>query len=130
MAEPKGVLRRVFGLGPQPATTDATPAAAETPPPRTSWFQRLKSGLARSSSAISEGITTIFRKRKLDAAALEEFEEMLIKADLGLATAAAITDALRAGRYDREIGEDEVKAVLAGEIEKTLAPVARPLAID
>ena len=47
---------------------------------------------------------------------------MLIKADLGLATAAAITDALRAGRYDKEIGEDEVKAVLAAEIEKTLLP--------
>jgi fused signal recognition particle receptor len=55
---------------------------------------------------------------------------MLIKADLGLLTAAAITDALRAGRYDKEIGEDEVKAVLAAEIEKTLQPVALPLVIE
>ena len=133
MAEQKGLFRRVFGGGPVPAESapaKTLEAAEAAPVPRASWFQRLRSGLSRSSSAISEGITSIFTKRKLDAAALEEFEEMLIKADLGLATAAAITDALRAGRYDKEIGEDEVKAVLAGEIEKTLAPVALPLAID
>jgi fused signal recognition particle receptor len=42
----------------------------------------------------------------------------------------AITDALRAGRYDKEIGEDEVKGVLAAEIERVLKPVAKPLVID
>ncbi len=132
MAEPKGLFRRVFGGAQAPAEAEppTTTEAAVPSPPRASWFQRLKSGLSRSSGAISEGITAIFTKRKLDAAALEEFEEMLIKADLGLDTAAAITEALRAGRYDREIGEDEVKAVLAGEIETTLAPVARPLVIE
>src|SRR4051794_5340508 len=112
MAEAKGLFRRVFG-------GNATPPV-EAAPPRTSWFQRLKSGLARSSGALSESISSIFTKRKLDAAALDEFEDTLIKADLGLPTAAAITDALRAGRYDKEIGEDEVKAILAGEIEKIL----------
>ena len=106
------------------------PTPVPPPAPKASWFQKLKSGLSRSSSALTGGITSIFTKRKLDAAALEEFEDMLIKADLGLATAAAITDALRAGRYDKEIGEDEVKAVLAAEIEKTLLPVAQPLVID
>jgi len=147
MAEQKGFFRRVFGGGqPQPdAETDAPlpaaqateqPAAAPTapppasPPPKASWFQRLKSGLSRSSGALTESITSIFTKRKLDAAALEEFEDTLIKADFGLDTAAAITDALRAGRYDKEIGEDEVKAVLAAEIEKALVPVAQPLLID
>jgi fused signal recognition particle receptor len=132
MTEQKGLLRRVFSGGGNstvpPRETAAPPAAP--PPPGASWLQRLRQGLSRSSTAISQGITAILRKRKLDAAALEAFEEMLIKADLGLDTAAKITEALRAGRYDKEIGEDEVKAVLAGEIEKALAPVARPLALD
>jgi fused signal recognition particle receptor len=137
MAE-KGFFRRVFGgapqsepEGPEPAPEEAPVAPpVETLPEKVSWFQKLKRGLSRSSSAISESIVSVFTKRKLDAAALEEFEEVLIKADLGPATAMAITDALRTGRYDKEIGEDEVKGVLAAEIERVLKPVAKPLVID
>src|SRR5438876_128860 len=107
MAE-KRFFRRVFGGG------EAPPAeAAAAPAPRATWFQRLKSGLARSSNALSEGIVSIFTQRKLDAAALDAFEDMLIKADLGLATASAITEKLGAGRYDKEISEAEVKKILA-----------------
>jgi fused signal recognition particle receptor len=114
---------------PAPPPAAATPDAT-VPAKKASWFQKLRSGLSRSSNAITESITAIFTKRKLDEAALEEFEDTLIKADLGLETAAAITDALRAGRYNKEIGEDEVKAVLAAEIEKALGPVAQPLVVD
>ena len=99
-------------------------------PARRSWLDRLKSGLSRSSSALSEGITAIFTKRKLDAAALAELEDTLIRADLGQETAARIADVLRANRYDREIADSEVKAVLAAEIGKTLEGVAQPLVID
>ena len=133
MAE-KGLFRRMFGGGEAPPETpkpgDAPAAAAPPPAERPSWFKRLKSGLARSSGALSDGIVAIFTKRKLDAAALEDFEDMLIRADLGPETAASIAETLGKGRYDKEIGEQEVKAILAGEIEKALAPVARPLAID
>ena len=58
---------------------------------KTGWFARLKAGLARSSSKLSGGITDIFTKRKLDDAALEELEELLIGADLGPATAAKLS---------------------------------------
>jgi fused signal recognition particle receptor len=125
MAEAKGLFRRVLGGGEQPPS-DEEPQ----PPAKTSWFQRLKGGLARSSSALSDSIVSVFTKRKLDDAALEDLEDMLIKADLGTTTAAAIVDALRAGRYDKEIGEDEIKQVLAAEVTKVLGPVAQPLAID
>jgi fused signal recognition particle receptor len=106
-------------------------AAAETAEaaPR-SWVQRLKSGLARSSGALSQSIATVLTRRRLDAAALDELEDLLIRADLGVDTASRIAGALRAGRYDREITAEEVKAVLAGEIGRVLAPVARPLVID
>jgi fused signal recognition particle receptor len=119
-----GFLGRVFG-GDKP-TEDVAPS----PAPRLSWLQRLKGGLARSSNALSEGIASILTKRKLDAAALDELEDMLIRADFGPTTAASIVATLRSGRYDREIGDEEVKAVLAAEIAKALTPVARPLAID
>jgi fused signal recognition particle receptor len=133
MAEGKGFFGRLRGGRPpagDPPLSDTQPVDPAAPPPRQTWFQRLKSGLARSSGALSEQIAAVFIKRKLDAEALEELEDMLIRADLGADTAANITQALRAGRYDKEITDAEVKAVLAAEIARTLAPVARPLAID
>ena len=36
------------------------------------WFSRLKSGLARSSNALTNGIGGIFTKRKLDHGSIEE----------------------------------------------------------
>ncbi|MCX5494819.1 signal recognition particle-docking protein FtsY [Kaistia dalseonensis] len=116
---------------PQPLPPEPEPEIEAQPaPPRMNWFQRLKAGLARSSSALSESITSVFTKRKLDAATLEEFEDVLIQADLGLATASAITQALAKGRYDKEIDDADVKAILAEEVTKVLAPVAIPLVID
>jgi fused signal recognition particle receptor len=94
-----------------------------------SWWQRLKGGLARSSSAISQGITEVFTKRKLDAAMLDDLEDVLIRADLGIVTATRIREAVAKGRYDKQIDPEEVKAILASEVEKVLAPVARPLEI-
>ncbi|PTW63329.1 signal recognition particle-docking protein FtsY [Breoghania corrubedonensis] len=104
--------------------------ALETPAPKRSWIQRLRDGLSRSSSALGDGIISVFRKRKLDAETIEELEDLLIQADLGADTAMTITERLAEGRYDKEISEEEVRRVLAEEIEKVLAPVARPLDLD
>jgi fused signal recognition particle receptor len=95
-----------------------------------SWWQRLSGGLKRTSSSIGGAITDLVTKRKLDAAMLDELEEMLIRADLGVDVAAKISAAVGEGRYDKAIAPDEVKAVVAAEVEKVLAPVAKPLVID
>jgi fused signal recognition particle receptor len=95
-----------------------------------SWWQRLSGGLKRTSSSIGGAISDLVSKRKLDAAMLDELEEMLIRADLGVDVAAKISAAVGEGRYDKAISADEVKMVVAAEVEKTLAPVARPLAVD
>jgi fused signal recognition particle receptor len=105
----------------------AAPAAAE---PKLSWIQRLKNGLSRSSASLTEGISSIFTKRKLDASMLEELEDILIQADLGVDTAMAITDRLSDGRYNKEISPEEVRAILSEEVEKVLVPVARPLDLE
>ena len=95
-----------------------------------SWWQRLSGGLKRTSSSIGGAISDLVSKRKLDAAMLGELEEMLIRADLGVAVAAKISDAVGEGRYDKTISPDEVKAIVAAEVEKVLAPVAKPLAVE
>jgi len=115
-----------------PLEVTPPPAIDLTPPAqvKTSWWQKLKSGLGRTSSALTSGIGAIFTKRRLDEETLEELEDILIQADLGLATATRITEALRKDRYDKEITDGEVRAVLAAEIEKVLLPVAKPLEIE
>ena len=94
-----------------------------------SWWQRLTGGLKRTSASIGSAITDLVAKRKLDGAMLDEIEEVLIRADLGVDVAARIVAAVGEGRYDKAISADEVKAVLATEVEKTLTPVAKPLEI-
>ncbi len=94
------------------------------------WFARLKAGLSRSSGKLGEGISGIFAKRRLDDAALEELEELLISADLGVTTAAKLTAVLAREKFDKEVAPEEVRAALAAEIAGVLAPVARPLAVE
>lgn len=93
-------------------------------------FARLKAGLGRSSRRLSTGIGTILAGGALDEAALEQLEELLIAADLGAATAAELTAALRARGLGRRTGADEVRRALAREIAAVLAPVEGALEID
>ncbi len=94
------------------------------------WFTRLKAGLSRSSAKLGEGISGIFTQRKLDAAALEDLEDLLIASDLGVQAAARLTADLAANRFDKDISPQEVRRALAGNIAAILEPVARPLAPD
>lgn len=157
MSDNPGKSRGLFGLfrrsgaSPPPASAEMPAAPAETaveppppapapveppveppaePPKKQGWFQRLKAGLTKTSARLSQDIAGLFTKRKLDADTLQELEDVLIGADLGVETAMRITEALAKGRFNKEIGADEVRAVLAAEVERTLAPVARPLQLE
>jgi fused signal recognition particle receptor len=95
------------------------------------WFQRLRSGLSRSSSNLQSNIASVFTgKKAVDAATLEELEEALITADMGVETAMDLTEGLRQARFGKEATEDEIRQALAGQIADLLEPVAKPLAID
>jgi fused signal recognition particle receptor len=94
-----------------------------------SWRKRLSGGLKRTSSSLGRAIADLISKRKLEVGAIEELEHELIRADLGPEFAARMAAALAEGRFDKAIAPDDVKAVLAGEIENVLAPVAKPLEV-
>ncbi|QND54052.1 signal recognition particle-docking protein FtsY [Phyllobacterium sp. 628] len=107
----------------------AEPAAPE-PEKRLSWFERLRKGLSRSSQQLGDSIGGIFTRRKLDEDTLQDLEDVLIQADLGMETAIRITGTLSATRYGKDISSEEVRTIMATEIEKVLAPVAKPLELD
>jgi fused signal recognition particle receptor len=115
---------------PEPASKPVAPPPPAAVPEPTGWWSRLRKGLSRSSTTISQGIVDLFTKRKLDATTLEDLEDILIQADLGVATAGRIAAAVGASRYAKAIDADTVKGILADEVEKVLAPVALPLVVD
>ena len=94
------------------------------------FLSRLKQGLSRTTEKLANSITAVFTKRKLDDAALEELEDLLIAADLGTAVAGEVIANFRRSRFGKEVTDQEIKTALADEIGAILAPVAQPLVID
>ena len=117
-------------VAPAPVKERVAPEPEPAPVPvveeRKGWLSRLTKGLSKSSKSITSSITSIFTKRKLDATTLEELEDVLIQADLGVAVSERIIKAVSAGRYDKEIEPEEVKRILAEEVAKVLKPVEVP----
>jgi fused signal recognition particle receptor len=119
---------------PEPAPEPGPASKPEPEPVPTergpSWLERLKSGLSRSSSKLGGGISSMFAKRKLDDEALEDLEDLLISADMGVSTAGKLAQNLGKRRFDREVDAETVRGELADDIADILDPVARPLEID
>jgi fused signal recognition particle receptor len=86
-----------------------------------SWFDKLKKGLSKSSSAISNSISQIISKKKLDENTLEELEDLLISADIGVETASLLVKKLAKEKFNKEVSTIEVKEFLANIITETLS---------
>jgi fused signal recognition particle receptor len=113
---------------PDTAQPGADEAAASVP--QGGWLGRLRSGLSRSSTRLNEGINTIFLRRRLDAVALAELEELLIASDMGIGVAGEVVEALRRTRFNQEVAPEEVRAALAEEVIRLIEPVMKPLRLD
>ena len=94
------------------------------------WFSRLTQGLSRTTTKITQGLTDIITKTKLDQEALDHLEELLISADLGPKTAAKVVEDFSKGRFGKDISEEEIKEALAESIAKILVSVAKPLDVS
>jgi fused signal recognition particle receptor len=111
---------------------DITPApiGQDEAPSKTGLLSRLKEGLSKSSTQISEGLGGIFTKRKLDYAMLDALEELLILSDMGAVNAATIVKNFSKGRFNKDIDEAEVRLALAVEVEKLLRDAEQPLRVN
>ena len=129
-AVPQEPVERTLPVGFSIAA-DRTPEPEPVEPEkRRSWIERLRQGLARTSAQLSSQITSLFTKRKLDEETLQDLEDLLIQADLGVETAMRIADTLSSERYGKDVTGEDVSRIMAGEITKVLTPVARPLELD
>jgi fused signal recognition particle receptor len=97
---------------------------------KSGWLTRLRDGLAKSTKRVTESITGLFTKKKLDQATLDELEDALIQADLGVAVAARLVEKLGRERFGKEVTDEEVRAAFADDIAEILQPVATSLALD
>ncbi|MGF6159088.1 fused signal recognition particle receptor [Ensifer sp. KUDG1] len=127
-AEPTAAPALPKGFSTSERKPKEEPVAA--PKEKLSWYQRLRRGLARTSSQLTGQIASLFTKRKLDEATLQDLEDLLIQADLGVETAMRITDTLASERYGKDVSGEDVSRIMAGEITKVLSPVAKPLELD
>jgi fused signal recognition particle receptor len=121
------------GAAPDADADTVAPEIAELPPQTPEsrgWLGRLRAGLSRSSTRLTEGINTIFTRRRLDDASLGELEDLLIASDMGLGVAGEVVAALRRTRFNQEVSSEEVRAALADEIVRLVEPVMQPLRID
>jgi fused signal recognition particle receptor len=127
MSEGEKKKKRWFGSKDKgSAKGDETPQ----PQPKQSFFERMRRGLSRSSSSISDGVTGIFTKAKLDDDTLQELEELLIQTDLGVETATSITTKLANDRFDKDIDAEEIKSFVAQEVTDILDPLAQEFIIN
>jgi fused signal recognition particle receptor len=68
-------------------------------------------------------------RRTLDDDMLEQLEELLIAADMGVDTALRVTSSMAEGRMGKKLSVEEIKQLLADEVTRIMEPVARPLPI-
>ena len=96
------------------------------------WFKKLKNGLSKSAAKVQKSITAVVGKKTLDQETLNELEDQLIMADLGLRSASQIVEKLKSQKFliekdTKEISESKVFNVIANEISKILQPCEKDL---
>lgn len=90
------------------------------------WFKKLKNGLSKSASKVDNAISSITGKKTVDKEELDNIEDQLILADLGVEVASRITKRIKEQKFElnekKEITKLDISETLASEIEKILLP--------
>jgi fused signal recognition particle receptor len=94
------------------------------------WRDKLFGGFKKTSSKLTENLTGLITKGKLDAETLDGIEEALIVSDLGPAMAAQIREKLASGRFEKGIDEEGIRQIVEDEITSVLEPVAKMIEVE
>jgi fused signal recognition particle receptor len=95
------------------------------------WFKKLKTGLSKSASKVEGAIASITGKKTIDQETIDNIEDQLILADLGIAVSARITKKIKDQKFElnknKEIEKLDIAKTLASEIEQILLPSEKNL---
>ncbi len=97
---------------------------------KSGFFARLKAGLSKSAASLSENLTGVFTKQKLDAETLAELEDALVRVDLGTGLSRRVTQEIGKNRYDQYIAPYDLRIVLAAELAAILKRSEKPFQVD
>lgn len=99
---------------------------------KTGLFSRLKSGLSRTRSGLTEGIgDLVLGKKEIDDDLLEEIETRLLVADMGVEATQAIIADLTQRVSRKQLGDSEaLMAALREDMQAMLEPSSKPLLIE
>ena len=90
------------------------------------WFKKLKTGLSKSASKVENAFASVTGKKTIDQEVLNDIEDQLILADLGVEVASRIANKIKQQKFElnekKEITKIDVAETLASEIEKILIP--------
>jgi len=109
------------------AQQSADKLASLQPEQKKGFLERISDGLRKSTSRMSDSMSGMFNKRKLDDEALEDLEDLLIQADFGVGTATKVTTLLAKDKFDKEVTDMEIKVALADVVSEILTPLEKPL---
>ncbi|WP_420808383.1 signal recognition particle-docking protein FtsY [Aliidiomarina sanyensis] len=99
-------------------------------PTGTSWWQRLREGLKKTSSSVGSGLASLFVGKKIDDELFEELETQLLMADVGVTTTTKIIDQLTEHASRQELKDaDLLYTKLKEDMAAMLTPVSQPLEI-
>ena len=93
------------------------------------FLKRITKGLSKSTSRMSEQVSAVFTKRKLDDEALQDLEDILITSDFGVGPAAKVSALLAEDKFDKQVTDMEIKIALADVISEILTPLEKPIVL-
>jgi fused signal recognition particle receptor len=111
------------------ATADNTSQTASAP--KSSWRDRLKTGLARTRAALTTPLGELFSRSRIDAELLEDLETTLLTADCGVDATQWLLDELKASVKKNQLESPaQLREVLAERMTHLLAPLEKSLDVS
>lgn len=110
---------------------DKSKKESETAEEKKGFFQKIKEGLLKTRENLTSKIDSIVTiGRKIDEELLEELEEILILADIGISTTSKIIEGIRQKAKERKIYDaSQIKELLAEEVYEILQKDVEPFTL-
>ena len=85
-------------------------------------LSKFRKGISKSSKYISKNIASVISRNALDVNQIQEIEDILISADLGVQVSTQLINEIKKKHLNQDVSLESIQYTLANEIEKILTP--------